>query len=76
MRTVAIILFDGVQSLDVTGPFEAFAHAGGYEITTASPGGESVRTPRPPHNAGSSSSAPPAMVDALRAASRFGEVTA
>jgi transcriptional regulator GlxA family with amidase domain len=44
MRTVAIIVFDGVQSLDVTGPLEVFAHAGGYEITTASPGGRSVRT--------------------------------
>ena len=29
MRTVLIILFDGVQSLDVTGPLEAFAHASG-----------------------------------------------
>jgi transcriptional regulator GlxA family with amidase domain len=44
MRTVAIIVFDGVQSLDVVGPLEVFAHAGGYEITTASPGGRSVRT--------------------------------
>ena len=44
MWTVAIIIFDGVQSLDVTGPLEVFAHAGGYEITTASPGGRSVRT--------------------------------
>jgi transcriptional regulator GlxA family with amidase domain len=44
MRTVAIIVFDGVQSLDVTGPLEVFAHAGGYEITTASPTGGSVRT--------------------------------
>jgi transcriptional regulator GlxA family with amidase domain len=44
MRTVAIIVFDGVQSLDVTGPLEVFAHAGGYEITTASPDGGAVRT--------------------------------
>jgi transcriptional regulator GlxA family with amidase domain len=49
MRTVLIILFDGVQSLDVTGPLEAFAHAtdsaGGpaYEIRTASLGGGAVR---------------------------------
>src|SRR5439155_1948351 len=26
-RTVLIVLFDGVQSLDVTGPMEVFAHA-------------------------------------------------
>ncbi|HEX8008125.1 MAG TPA: DJ-1/PfpI family protein [Trebonia sp.] len=44
MQTVAIIVFDGVQSLDVTGPLEVFAHAGGYEITTASPDGGAVRT--------------------------------
>ena len=36
MRTVLIMLFDGVQSLDVTGPLEVFAHVPGYEITTAS----------------------------------------
>ena len=51
-----IILFDGVQSLDVTGPLEVFATAsgevtasgeagaGGYEIRTASVGGVAVRT--------------------------------
>lgn len=40
-----IALFDGVQSLDVTGPLEAFAHAGdAYEITTASLGGHNVTT--------------------------------
>jgi hypothetical protein len=27
MRTVLIVLFDGVQSLDVTGPLEVFAEA-------------------------------------------------
>ena len=27
MRTVLIVLFDGVQSLDVTGPLEVFGHA-------------------------------------------------
>ncbi|HEX8005174.1 MAG TPA: DJ-1/PfpI family protein, partial [Trebonia sp.] len=32
--------------------------------------------PQPPHNAGSPASAPRAMVDALRAASRFREATA
>ncbi len=46
MRTVLIVLFDGVQSLDVTGPLEVFAHAPGrgYEITTASLGGRGART--------------------------------
>jgi transcriptional regulator GlxA family with amidase domain len=49
MRTVLIILFDGVQSLDVTGPLEVFAHArqdGGraYQVRTASLGGAQVRT--------------------------------
>jgi transcriptional regulator GlxA family with amidase domain len=44
MRTVLIVLFDGVQSLDVTGPLEVFAHAPGYEVTTASLGGAPART--------------------------------
>jgi transcriptional regulator GlxA family with amidase domain len=50
MRSVLIVLFDGVQSLDVTGPLEVFAHAraanGGpaYEIRTASPGGQPTRS--------------------------------
>jgi transcriptional regulator GlxA family with amidase domain len=50
MRSVLIIVFDGVQSLDVTGPLEVFAHAparGGdpaYHIRTASLGGGMVRT--------------------------------
>jgi len=55
-RTVLIAVFDGVQSLDVTGPLEVFAGAnayladeggcGGpaYEITIAGPGGTPVRT--------------------------------
>ena len=49
-RSVLIVLFDGVQSLDVTGPLEVFAHAsdtvgtGCYEITTASVGGRAVRS--------------------------------
>ncbi|HXP58490.1 MAG TPA: GlxA family transcriptional regulator [Streptosporangiaceae bacterium] len=48
-RSVLIILFDGVQSLDVTGPLEVFATAGQlagqpYEIRTASVGGGPVRT--------------------------------
>jgi transcriptional regulator GlxA family with amidase domain len=48
MRTVLIVLFDGVQSLDVTGPLEVFAGAetcrgGSYRIRTASPDGTQVR---------------------------------
>jgi len=50
VRTVLIVLFDGVQSLDVTGPLEVFAtardHQGkrAYRIRTASLGGTQVRT--------------------------------
>jgi transcriptional regulator GlxA family with amidase domain len=54
MRTVLMVLFDQVQSLDVTGPLEVFTGAntwqasrGGtpaYEIRTASLGGRAVRT--------------------------------
>ena len=48
---VLVVLFDGVQSLDVTGPTEVFAGAGpaagipeAYRIRTASLGGGPVRT--------------------------------
>ena len=50
MRTVLIVLFDGVQSLDVTGPLEVFAGARdpqgkhAYQVRTASLGGAQVRT--------------------------------
>src|ERR1017187_4596582 len=54
MRTVLIVLFDGVQALDVTGPLEVFDAANqwrahhrarpAYEIRTASLGGHMVRT--------------------------------
>jgi transcriptional regulator GlxA family with amidase domain len=54
MRTVLMVLFDGVQSLDVTGPLEVFAGANEwreahgleplYDIRTASLGGQTVRT--------------------------------
>jgi transcriptional regulator GlxA family with amidase domain len=50
VRTVLIVLFDGVQSLDVTGPLEVFAtavdHQGrrAYQIRTASLGGAMIRT--------------------------------
>lgn len=41
---VQIVLFDGVQSLDVTGPLEVFTYARHYRVTTASAGGVPVRT--------------------------------
>ncbi|WP_033307713.1 GlxA family transcriptional regulator [Streptomyces iakyrus] len=48
-RTVLAVLFDGLQSLDVTGPVEVFAGAellspGAYRIRTASLDGTPVRT--------------------------------
>ncbi|MEU6086604.1 GlxA family transcriptional regulator [Streptomyces sp. NPDC047085] len=48
-RTVLVVLFDDVQSLDVTGPVEVFAGAelscpGSYRIRTASLDGGPVRT--------------------------------
>ncbi|GAA1913902.1 GlxA family transcriptional regulator [Streptomyces sodiiphilus] len=48
-RSLLLPVFDGVQSLDVTGPVEVFAGAGRhsgdpYEIRTASLGGGPVRT--------------------------------
>ncbi|MYR45890.1 GlxA family transcriptional regulator [Streptomyces sp. SID5910] len=48
-RTVLVVLFDDVQSLDVTGPVEVFAGAekhtpGTYRIATASLDGAPVRT--------------------------------
>src|SRR5215471_11183953 len=43
MRNVLIPVFDGLQSLDLTGPLEVFAHAGGYRARTASLGGGPVR---------------------------------
>jgi transcriptional regulator GlxA family with amidase domain len=54
MRSLLIVLFDGVQSLDVTGPLEVFHGANrwceangavpAYAIATASLGGQTVRT--------------------------------
>lgn len=44
MRDVLIPVFDGLQSLDLTGPLEVFAHAGAYRVTTASLGGHPVST--------------------------------
>ncbi len=49
-RTVLIVLFEGVQSLDLTGPLEVFSTANrlrgerGYAVTTAAPGGRPVHT--------------------------------
>ncbi|MEV7937371.1 GlxA family transcriptional regulator [Kitasatospora sp. NPDC088264] len=50
-RSVVVVLYEGVQSLDVTGPVEVFAGAGAaagqpgaYRVTTASPGGGPVRS--------------------------------
>jgi transcriptional regulator GlxA family with amidase domain len=54
MRTVLMVLFDDVQSLDVTGPLEVFTGANtwrasdaedpAYDVRTASLGGRAVRT--------------------------------
>ena len=49
MRTVLVLLFEDVQSLDVTGPVEVFAGAGqrcpgSYRLVTASLDGSPVRT--------------------------------
>jgi transcriptional regulator GlxA family with amidase domain len=55
MQTVLVVVFDGVQSLDVTGPLEVFAGANSwqdrragrspeYDLRTASLGGRTVRT--------------------------------
>ncbi|MGI5459705.1 GlxA family transcriptional regulator [Streptomyces sp. CA-249302] len=49
METVLVVLFDNVQSLDVTGPVEVLNGAelhrpGTYRIRTASPDGRPVRT--------------------------------
>jgi len=50
-RTVLFVLYEGVQSLDVTGPLEVFAGAGAaagrpgaYEVRSAGIGGGPVRT--------------------------------
>ncbi|QKW10225.1 GlxA family transcriptional regulator [Streptomyces sp. NA04227] len=50
-RPVLFVLFDGLQSLDLTGPFEVFSGAGrhlrdsgAYPLRTASPGGLPIRT--------------------------------
>ena len=44
VRGVLIVLFDGVQSLDVTGPLEVFTGARHHQ---AGRGEEATRSPRP-----------------------------
>lgn len=47
-RSVLIVLFEGVQSLDVTGPLEVFSGAGhGYGVRTAAVGGRPIQTAGP-----------------------------
>jgi transcriptional regulator GlxA family with amidase domain len=43
VQRVVIIVFDRLQQLDATGPFEVL-RAGGYQVELASPTGESVRS--------------------------------
>src|SRR5689334_1737079 len=48
-RTVAIVAFEGVQALDVTGPASVFSganhhHPGAYRVLIGSPGGGDVAT--------------------------------
>ncbi|HYE51832.1 MAG TPA: helix-turn-helix domain-containing protein [Azospirillaceae bacterium] len=51
LRTIAVLAFDGVQSLDVVGPMEVFAvanrfadpHRPAYEVLLATPDGRPVR---------------------------------
>jgi transcriptional regulator GlxA family with amidase domain len=43
MQRVVIIVFDRLQQLDATGPFEVL-RAGGYQVELASPTGEPVRS--------------------------------
>ncbi|HEX4776303.1 MAG TPA: DJ-1/PfpI family protein, partial [Acidimicrobiia bacterium] len=44
MRRVVIVAFPGVQSLDVTGPTEVFAAAGGHRVELAAPVAGPVRS--------------------------------
>ena len=41
---VAVVLYDGVDLLDVTGPAEVFANAGGFYVYTMSQHGNAVRS--------------------------------
>lgn len=44
MRKIALLIYDGVTMLDVSGPAEALSRAEGYELTLLSPGGGEVMT--------------------------------
>lgn len=44
MRKIALLIYDGVTMLDVSGPAEALSRAEGYELTLLSPGGGDVMT--------------------------------
>ncbi len=56
-RTVLIVVFDGVQSLDVTGPLEVFTGANDHLAARAAPA-RPTRSPSP--GPAGSRSAPPA----------------
>lgn len=43
-RRVAVLVLPGLQTLDVAGPVEVLAAAGGYAVTVLAPGGGVVRT--------------------------------
>jgi transcriptional regulator GlxA family with amidase domain len=47
-HSVVMVLYDGVQALDVTGPMDVLAaandHGGRYRVVALSPGGKEVRT--------------------------------
>ncbi|GAA2343938.1 GlxA family transcriptional regulator [Dactylosporangium salmoneum] len=44
MKRVLIVVFDGAQSLDITGPLEVFTGAGRYDVRTGSIEGRPIRT--------------------------------
>ena len=44
MRRIIIVAFPGVQALDVAGPAEVFAQAGGYEVRVVAPALEPLPT--------------------------------
>ena len=43
-RKVAVLIFDGVDLLDVAGPIEVFSHAGGFEVFTVAATAQPVRS--------------------------------
>ncbi|EEW50221.1 hypothetical protein HMPREF0290_1216, partial [Corynebacterium efficiens YS-314] len=44
MKKIALLIYDGVTMLDVSGPAETLSRADGYELTLLSPAGGSVTT--------------------------------